>query len=347
MKKKVFFTSAIIAIFAIWGSVVLSQSLSIEEIKRRITPAHEILLEYEKLKFDMTPVGIKVAEERAAEEARLAAERVERERREAEARRIAEGERRAAEVKAAAERAERERREAEEKRIAEEKRKEEERQRVEAERKAKREEMEKNAVELREEMKRRGDYIYAIGIATFGNRYLQNELKRVDNMLRTADQFEDKVPLQQAVETVQRQIREEREKIAKEVFFTIDWESWTGIDLAVDRQNDKASFMMRTYLAFTPDKIADEVIKEISFQDLPNVSVASAGSGRVGWELKVHVSGDVASIQKLWQNAGDYQIKVYFNNLRSSITTMPSSAGTFTNVSDARGNIIAIDIIKK
>jgi len=102
MKAKTTFALAIIALFAfVHCGVVWSQSLSIDEVKRRITPAHEILREYEKLKFDVTPAGVKAAEERVAEEARLAAERAEQQRRETEARRIAEEERKAAEAKAA------------------------------------------------------------------------------------------------------------------------------------------------------------------------------------------------------------------------------------------------------
>ena len=77
--------AAIIALFVFFHcGVVWSQSLNIDEIKRKITPSHEILLEYEKLKFDMTPAGIKAAEEQAAEEARIIAELAEQQRREAE-----------------------------------------------------------------------------------------------------------------------------------------------------------------------------------------------------------------------------------------------------------------------
>ena len=343
----------VLSVFAaVHWNAVWSQSLSIEEIKRRITPAHEILLEYEKLKFDMTPAGIKAAEERAAEEARLAAERVERERREAEARRIAEEERRAAEVKAAAERAERERREAEEKR------------------KAKREEMEKGAVEFGEAYIKRRGFDNSRDMAHFGSAILREELKQAVVRLRNATQFEDKDPLQQAVEAVRMKIGQERAVIAQEKFYRFypygsysqfGGMAWSKDKLVVDLPNDKASFTMLIHssvpfsIVNQDRKVKQEIVKEISFP-VVGITANSAelrstyGISTLG--IAVYVTGNVAGIQEMWENGNNYTVKVLFNNFRHN-AAIPSdkdylhAVGGFIVQSGTLADVLAIDIIKR
>jgi hypothetical protein len=204
-------TLVISAIFAFFlCGVVWSQSLSIDEMKRRITPAHEILQEYEKLKFDMTPAGIKAAEEREAEEARIAAE-AERKRREAEA-------------KAAAEREEREREEA----IA-------------------RANAPVNFYETIQKSGFRSDN--PVDFARYGgNAQLQVKLQAAERDLNRVDAF-DKPAAQERVNVVRAEIQTAINELAQKTFFTQSTYSTSNVKAGETQSSCTIDFQVGFFFA--------------------------------------------------------------------------------------------------
>ena len=207
MKTKTTFTLAVIVFFTFFHcGVTWSQSLSIDEMKRRITPAHEILQEYEKLKFDMTPAGIKAAEEREAEEAKIATERAERQRKEAEA--TAEAERRRREAEATA--------------------------RANA------------PVNLKEEMRKSGfsdRHDSATQLNSFamygGNAMLQGRWNEAKRNLANADAF-DKETAQEKLNAIEEEIRTAQRALIQKAFFG----EYTYDPRNVKVVDDQASFTM-------------------------------------------------------------------------------------------------------
>jgi hypothetical protein len=211
--------------------------------------------------------------------------------------RIAE-ERKVAEAKAAAEKVERERKEKAEKRRLE------------------REAMEKDAVELHEHATRcgfNGDYH---AMVTFGTALLRDELQLASRRLKSASQFEDKEPLQQAVETVRSKIEQERKAIAHVTLYQFcyslgdySWETgWKVENLIVDLQRDRANYTMfvhsRVKFSEKDQVLKQEIVEKITFP-VPGVSVESARLGRINFTSSgviLRISGNVADIQELWEN---------------------------------------------
>jgi hypothetical protein len=153
----------------------------------------------------------------------------------------------------------------------------------------------------------------------FGSRELRDELRQAARRLAAADRdpLTDSAPFRPAVEEAQRKIREERAYIANQVFC---WNrTWSGSNWVANHSNDTASFTMTIDMGLGIAGRERGIVEEIALFPQRGITVSevpSRSGNNLPTTIVLNVSGNVASIQDFRDNQSNYQVTVWFDNMR-------------------------------
>ena len=119
--------------------------------------------------------------------------------------------------------------------------------------------------------------------------------------------------------------------------------------MTADHRNDQASFTMTIDVGVT---IADRVRTLIENIELfPHMGLTAVNRDSNNNEhILLYISGSVANVAEYWENWKDYEVIVYFDNMRTTDKIDASIMGTVRGNKvhgDLRINVLAIDIIKR
>jgi hypothetical protein len=160
---------------------------------------------------------------------------------------------------------------------------------------------------LADELRRAGYVNDLWTFVRFGTRNLASNLSNAERNLQRSDGF-GREAAQQAVNTARAAITRELAAIAQKRFY--GEYTYSAGDERVD--GNQSSFTMTIQTGFFPRMFND---RNVSFP-MGGITFGPDGAARAGQHIVLRVSGSRNDIQDLFRNRSNYQVRVWFTNLR-------------------------------